>query len=524
VSYRRHDPPTPLLFGYDPVLDLPPDHLARLVECVVEEALASTPSPIPGEPGQPAYDPRLLAKVLTYGYSTGVRSSRQLERMCKESLPYLFLTRGDTPSYRTLCSFRVEQEEILTQVWHSLFAIAGDAGMRRLGRIVVDSSKLRADASPESVVKASEFARIREELERILEEAKAADARDEQEPPGQTQTGQSVDTLDREQMRDIIRRVRKERNETKEIGETNETDNAPLGRRMLPRIKAAVETIKEAEAEGRKHACLTDPDARMMGEGREKRIRECHSFEVAVDSEDGLLVAAQATNIGTDNARLLPLVEAAKAQEPQGVVAVDADSGYYSGDDIATLIQKGIDTCIPDSNTACDLHRNQPIDTTRSKIRGQVEFTYDADQDCYVCPEGNTLRKIHERKQHGQTLSMYRAERDCCACPLRSACLTQPKAKRRTLKVSVNHKILEAARQRFGEAAHAERYNHRAEVVETVFGFLRSALGFHRWSLRGADRVSCEASLFKLAYQMRKVHVQWREKVSPAPKYAYRTR
>src|SRR3989304_1038917 len=72
---REYGPPAPMLVGYDPCRDLPPDHLARLVEEVVEEALGPAPYRAPG-PGQPAYSPRLCMKVIVYAYATGVRSSR----------------------------------------------------------------------------------------------------------------------------------------------------------------------------------------------------------------------------------------------------------------------------------------------------------------------------------------------------------------------------------------------------------------------------------------------------------------
>src|SRR5207247_6062754 len=98
-----------------------------------------------------------------------------------------------------------------------------------------------------------------------------------------------------------------------------------------PRIKAALEALDQAIAEGREHLCLTDPEARMMPEGREKKIRECHSLEVAVDREAGLLVVGQTTQESHDNRRLLPLVEAAREHEPNGVVGVDGDRGDYGG-------------------------------------------------------------------------------------------------------------------------------------------------------------------------------------------------
>jgi transposase len=535
MSYRPYAPPAPLLIGYDPCRDLPPDHLARLVEQVVEASV--TPTRRPAGPGQPPFDPRLPIKVLVYGYATGQRSSRQLERLCDESLPYLFLTRGDAPSYRTLCSVRVEQSELIEQVWVDLFAVADGVGLKRLGHIVVDSTKLRANASPEAVLTADEYEPVRQELQQILAEAAAVDAQEAAEGrPRATRLGREVPP---EQMREILRRVRQRRARAKQeatataaagppvagtlapesapAGRAGEpghpagggSERPPLGPRMRPRVEAALAAIEAAQAEGQKHLCLTDPAARMMPEGREKRVRECHSFEVAVDREAGLLVVGQTTPEGQDNGRLEALVAAAQTHEPTGVKAADGDSGYYGGDAVSRLLAAGIDLCVPDSNTACDLHRGQPIGATRERARGQVRFEYDPKADCFRCPEGNELRRRQQRRAHGQTVTDYRAVRDCRACPLAAICLTQAKAKRRTLRVGEEQPALAAALQRFAEPAHQERYRHRGEVVESVFGFVRGVLGYTRWLLRGKERVACEGRLIKVGYQLRKVHGTW---------------
>ena len=79
----------------------------------------------------------------------------------------------------------------------------------------------------------------------------------------------------------------------------------PLGQRMRRRCQAALAALAEAMTAGRAHLCLTDPDARMMGGGREQKVRECHSYEVAVDREAGLLVAAQVSQDASDNALLI---------------------------------------------------------------------------------------------------------------------------------------------------------------------------------------------------------------------------
>jgi transposase len=546
VSYRRHDPPAPLLFGYDPFRDLPLDHLARLVEAVVEETVV--PPRREPRPGQPPYDPRLCVKVLVYSYCTGVRSSRVMERHCRESLPYLFLTRGAAPSYHTLCTARTEQGAFLEAVWEGLFAVAATVGLERLGRITVDSTKIRANASPEAVIKREEFAAVRAELERIQAEVARIDAQEAVEgSAGRTQLGR---TVPQEHMRDILRRVRWQRQkEARKAPTTRPSEDegsnggeggrpggpgeggsqeailpleavpeptppaephpapTPMSAKMLQRVAAGIKALQEAEADGRKHLCLTDPDARMMYGERDRGTRECHSFEVAVDN--GLLVVARASQEPNDNACLGPLVEAARQHEPNGVQAVDGDSGYYTGETVAALIREGIDTCIPDSHTAADLHRGQPIGTTRAKARGSVPFTYDPEADTYHCPEGNTLARTQHRRQDGQQLTVYRAQESCVECPQVAACVTQPNAKHRTLKVGDDQALLETARERFRDPKHQDRYRHRGARVETVFGFVRGTLGFVRWVLRGTEKVEREAKLFKTAYQFRKIHRAW---------------
>lgn len=535
-QFRRYDPPSPLLIGYDPFRDLPLDHLARLVEEVVEDTV--TPPQRERGVGQPPYDPRLCVKVLVYSYCIGVRSSRAMERHCQESLPYLYLTRGEAPSYRTLCTARTQQGAFVEAVWLGLFSVAASCGIERLGRITVDSTKLRANASPEAVVKQEEYAALRQELERIQAEIQRIDAQEEAEgSAGRTRTGK---TVPREHMRDILRRVRRQQREARQnhhepppAGASESCDGVPtlplddlpapappeeteaeaapepqgMSRQMLQQISDALKALQEAEAEGRKHLCLTDPDARMMYGERHRGVREGHSFEVAADN--GLLVAAEATQEPHDHERLLPLVEAAAQNEPNGVQAVDGDCGYYRGETVAALRRAGIDTCIPDSSTAGDLHRGLPIGTTQNRTRGKVPFTYDAAEDAYHCPEGNRLSRTQRRRAYGQNVTVYRAEQPCTDCVQRSDCLTKANAQHRTLKVGDDHELLAAARQRFAEPAHQERYRHRAEQVETIFGFLRGTLGFTRWWLRGAEKVAAEAKLFKTAYQFRKVHKAW---------------
>jgi hypothetical protein len=423
-------------------------------------------------------------------------------------LPFLFLTRGrSVPSHTTLCEFRRQQAELLEQVWVHLFQVAQELGVRRLGHLVVDSSKLRANASPEAVVEASEFEVLRQEFQALLAEAEARDEQEAEEGTPETRTGQSTC---QEQVREILRRVRRAQAQRRRGKKPRQEAPRPLGPQMKPRLREGLAALEAAQEQGAKHLCLTDPDSRMMPEGRERKVRQCHSFEVAVDREAGLLVVAQSSQSAQDNSRLEGLVEAAKAQEPEGVKAVDGDSGYYQGAAVGRLLEQGIDVCVPDSQLAADLHRGLPLGTHRQQHRSSVPLVYEEAEDQYRCPQGKVLPFRSERQEAAGKVRIYKTRESCEGCPLAPECLTRGHGRHRQAERRQYEESLEAQRQRFEGEEYQERYRHRGEWVERVFGFLRANLGYTRWLLRGKEGVACESRLFSLAYQLRKLYGTWR--------------
>jgi DDE family transposase/transposase-like protein DUF772 len=501
MALRPHAQSSDLLFGYDPNRDLPKNHLARLIDQVVDEVIKT--GGMRGGPGRPGYDPRVCMKVLMYGYAVGIRSSRQMEQQCRENLAFLYLVRDDRPSYRSLCRARVEYNGLMKAVWLATFAVARDLGMERLGRLAVDSTKIQANVSSDSVVAQTEFDALLKELDEIEEEAKRVDAEEDRDGGGiDTTVTAEVKT---DQMRDIVRRVRKQMTREKR-GEKGEPEpRRPVTARMLERVRKGKETLKKAKEDGRKHVSLTDPDAEMMPAGRDRRIHPCHSLEVAVDN--GLVVVSQSTQERNDNNRLVMIIEEAK--KTGDVFGADADSGYYSGDTIARLLLDDMDVCVPTSFTARDLQRRLPIGTTRQKQTGSVSFEYDAEKDVFRCPQGKELRYNGVEQNNGQLVRSYRVVGTCEGCPLKKDCMKDPKAKRRTIRRGAHHDLLMEHQERFAHDDFQERYRKRGAAVETVFAFTRTAMGVTRWLLRGAERVAHEVSLVRLAYRLRKLHKVW---------------
>lgn len=496
----RRDRPAQRMFGgmgYDPARDLPKDHLARLVDLVVDEAVPAQTEP--QGPGQPSYPARLYAKVLIYGYATGERSSRRLEQCCRESLPYLFLTRGEHPSYRSLCRFRVASQAVLEAAWLQLFAVAAELKLPRLGRVVVDTSKLRANTSQELVLEAAEYEPVKAALAQALAEAEAMDAREDRSGgPPPTRTGKD---LGRAQMRDIVRAVR-----AKLSGKPAPAPPPAMSERMRGRVKETIQTLDEAQQEGRKHLSLTDPEAQMMHGGREKQVRESYSLEVAIEQGAGLLVAAGVTTIGPDSGRLEPLLEEARGHLPEGVLeAVDGDSGFYHTNVIRELLEAGVDVCVPDTKTAGMLHRGQWREPA-------VPMVYEPEWDQYRCPQGKVLAAVGTYAgNRGYEVTRYRVQGSCRGCGRAEACFSKQAKQRecKTLQRRTEPEALEAHLARFRESQLQARYRRRGGWIEGVFGYVKGGLGFGRWLLRGERKVAQEGRLMALSYQLKRVHRVW---------------
>jgi transposase len=480
MSYKPHPPAGPVLIGLDPYDVIGPDHLAQLIDRVVDSVEAPPEvSPI----GQKAYSPRMVAKILVYAYATGTFSSRRIAQNCVENMAYIYLARYERPCFKTFCSARVSYDEYLRRVWLSVLANASAQGISFAGKVAIDASRFKANASGDLVIKAEDYDAVESHLLQMLEKAKAIDSREEEEGQAvRTHTGVDASRIT---IRKLVRSVGKELPE----GELT------LG--VKQRIEASVESLKEAKEEQRKHVSLSDPDARMMPQGSRRLIGMGHAIEVGVDS--GLLVSGGTTNEASDHSRLKPLVEESRLHDPTPVVEVVADSGYFNAGDIVDLQASGLDVVVPDSTTAYQMRTKTWTDTKDAIVFEAVEG-----KNALRCPNGHLLYQNGKPKANGRV--QYRTDRECTGCPFAERCLKKPDGKRRYLWVRPHAESMKSYLEKFQDSEMQRKYYARGPGVETVFAYLRRIIGFTRWSLRGKEKVSAEGSLLLCAYQLRKLH------------------
>ena len=168
TRFRPYDPDQQLLLPQDLREWVPAGHLAHHVSDLVDAAdLSPFYARYEGDGRRRSpYDPRMMVKVLVYGYATGVFSSRKLARRLEEDVALRMLAAGNFPAHRTLCEFRKKNLKAFGALFAEVVRLARELGLAGLGRVAVDGTKVRANASKRKAIRQHNFARVDESTRR----------------------------------------------------------------------------------------------------------------------------------------------------------------------------------------------------------------------------------------------------------------------------------------------------------------------------------------------------------------------
>lgn len=470
MNYKEYNPNQVQLFGYKPEDVLSEDHLVYLVDEMVENLNLKKFYDLTSGAGNSAYDPRVMLKVLFFGYATGIFSSRKLQQQCQENLAFIHLTRGQKPKFRAICEFRTRHQDNIKELFPQMLEIAKRLNILRLGRLILDSTKIKANASGNRVIKADKYDEALKSIDDYLIHAQAQDF-EEDKIYGKEFTGQEL---------------------PKELHSKS---------KRLQRLK---EIIEQAKNKNLNYVNTTDPEARYIKDSDINKIKPSYNVQAGLDKDSGLIVAYKTTDTPADNEHLESMVE--KVEENTGIKPkeVDADSGYYSNASVANLEKEHIDTCIPDSNTASSLRKTKAESCIKYT---QDKFQYDPKQDSYICPQNKILffRREYEAGRNKNTAKMvkeYVSKEQCSRCPDAIRCLTHPKVKHRTLTVDPNHKALILTQGKFKKEEYRQRYKERGAFIERIFGHFKKNLKFTQFHLRGKAKTDVEVALLCIGFNI----------------------
>jgi transposase len=327
--YRAYEPDQ--LFLMPPSLQewLAEDHLAYFVSDLVDDLNLSEIEAVyeDEERGQPPYHPRMMAKVLIYAYCIGVFASRRIEKRLVEDVAFRVLAAGNTPDFRTLSDFRKIHRKAVEGLFEQVLRLALKAGAMKLGRVAIDGSKLKANASKH---KAMSYGRmkekereLREEVRRLLSEADRQDQAEDARYGKDRTEGELPQELRRRESR--LRRIRQARKALEEEArrEKQEADK------------------EQAKPEDKKQYNFTDPQSRIM-KGSDGFVQG-YNCQIAVEENFQLIVGQTVTQKANDKEQLKPMIEAIEEQAGHKPGEVLADSGYCSETNFKYLARRHID-------------------------------------------------------------------------------------------------------------------------------------------------------------------------------------
>jgi transposase len=341
---------------------LPEGDLAHFVSDLVESALDLSPiyASYEDERGYPPYDPRLMLKLLIYGYANGVASSRKLEAASYRDVAVRMLCAGQHPDYRSIARFRARHLQALSELFVQALRLCKQARLIGLGALALDGTKLRANASRhkamsyERMVKKeaqleAEIAQLRKNVDALLTDAERVDA-EEDERFGPDRRGDELpQELQRREGR--LERIREAKAALEaQAAEREAARRAELqaqGKQPRPPRDGRDPFAPKPTAQRN----FTDPESKIM-KTSDGSFHQCYNGQAIVDSETQVIVAAELCDQAPDAEQLEPALDqldenldAIGVQLPEQA-ALTADAGYFSEENVKATAAHGLDAHI----------------------------------------------------------------------------------------------------------------------------------------------------------------------------------
>jgi len=332
-TFRPYEPDQLLLLPPSIQEWLPEDHLARFISEVVDTLeLSAIEGNYLEERGFPPYHPRMMTKVLLYGYCTGTYSSRKLAEKLSDSVAFRYLAAGNRPDFRTINDFRKQHGRALEGLFGQVLSLCQKAGLVKLGRVAVDGTKLKANASKHKAMSYGRMVDRERELKRQIEEmfdrAEAID-REEDKQYGKDRTGNELpaDLATREGR---LRKIREAK--------------AALEEEARQKAAAEGKDPEKARPPAKAQRNFTDPDSKIQKSP--DGYLQGYNGQLAVDEKSQVIVAQLVTASSPDVEQLRPVIEKLELSLGRRPKKVLADAGYWSESNVRHLEAQQIEPLI----------------------------------------------------------------------------------------------------------------------------------------------------------------------------------
>ena len=425
---------------------LPENHLARfVVETVSQLDLYAFKSAYTGRGSKP-YHPAMLLGLLFYGYATGVHSSRKIEKATYDSVAFRYMAANTHPDHDTIASFRKRFLKELKDVFVQILTIANQMGILQVGKVSLDGTKIKANASKHSALSWQYASKLEkqlkdeiDELMRLAEEADAVELPDGMDIPEELSRRQDRIAAIAKAKKEIERRASQRYEQEKEAYDKKISERKAKAKQTGKKPRGRTPKQPEPGPNKTDQVNLTDEESRIMPASG-KAFEQAYNAQAGVDIETMLIVEKHITQCPNDKQELETTLKGLSSL-PKEIGKADtilSDAGYFSESNVE----------------ACEAEQVKPYIAVHRDYHNQ---------------------SLHERFSQPDPVSDD-------ADPV-----TKMKYRLHTLE---GRKL----------------YAKRKSTVEPVFGIIKNIMGFRQFLLRGVEAVQGEWDLVCIAWNLKRMH------------------
>lgn len=442
--------------------------------------------------GAPAYNPRVLLKIILYAYSRGILSSRNIMELCETNIIAKALSADSVPHFTVIADFITSMKEQVAKIFLEILMVCQEMELIGGNLFAIDGVKLPSNASKESSGTFSVLKRRKEKMQRtvklLLKKHQEMDTKEHQDGNG----GSTKRLKSIKRIKDKVRRINqflntespKQGNRGKEV-QSNITDN---------------ESAKIKTSHG---------------------VIQGYNGIAMADEKHQVIVASEAFGKGQEHGCFTPLIEQAEEnlkELTEGKASLTgktvlADTNYFCEENLRTAAEAGIEAIIPDSNFRKRDERfaERKVHTGVEYKFGLHEFTFEAKRNTYICPNGKEMRAIGHTVLNGSSGNRYQSKAsDCRECRHTGRCFLRKKnnSGRRTLFVPDKGKGASYSARMIEKIDRAEirdLYSRRMGIIEPVFANITFHKRMNRFTLRRKAKVNIQWCLYCMVHNIGKI-------------------
>jgi len=429
------------------------------------------------ETGRPAYNPKVMLKIILLAYSKGIISSRKIERACKENILFMALSCQQCPDHSKIAEFISAMKEEIQPLFRDILLVCEELKLLGGTSFALDGLKLPSNASKHWSGTHGELKKKQEKLEEKIEKL--------------VKTHQLADKKERLEVEGM--EVEKEELELDKIRKKAEKIEKYLAA-TEPKIGKQGKEIKSN---------ITDNESCKMSTSN--GVIQGYNGQALVDEKHQIIVHSEAFGSGQDYGHVIPMIDGAK----ENIKAIGkgdnyfegktftADANYHSSENIKKCEEEKLDAYIPDVDFR---KRDSRLESQKKYKEEKVEryeleeFRYDAKSDSYLCPKGKRLSRKSSRSIKEGYLQYAAKKEECIGCEDRNKCLRMPNGIRKYLTIAMKNEdsISKRMRDKIDTKEGRLKYERRLAIVEPVFGNIKAQKGLNRFTLRTKAKVDIQ--------------------------------